>query len=351
VIHYGVNINIRHKPSLSPDFIPFYAFAREYAKGAERKLALAVEREGGYTSVYETHIHGTEERYEADYRYVERLTRFMLWARGGFRISLYCDGAERLARRLSAEYATGGRSFDRVFFSKVFEQPLNIRHVPYREKPASVETSKPFGRCLDGNRIGFDAGGSDRKVSAVIDGETVYSEEVVWHPKLNSDPHYHYQGILDAFRVAASKMPSVDAIGVSTAGIVIDNRVLVASLFQKIPTPYPKDDKNIYIRAARAIGDVPVAVANDGDVSALAGSMSYGQNSVMGIAMGTSQAGGYIDKHGNVTGWLNELAFVPVDLSEEAAYDENASDIGTGCKYFSQDAVIRLAERAGLCTS
>ncbi len=38
--------------------------------------------------------------------------------------------------------------------------------------------------------------------------------------------------------------------------------------------------------------DVPFEVVNDGEVTALAGSMALGQNAVLGIAMGSSMAGG-----------------------------------------------------------
>ena len=145
---------------------------------------------------------------------------------------------------------------------------------------------------MEGCRIGFDAGGSDRKVSAVIDGETVYSEEVVWFPKTNSDPDYHYDGIVSALKSAAEHMPRVDAVGVSSAGVFINNRTMNASLFLQVPKDiYDVKVKDIYIRAIRdTFGDVPYSVINDGDVSALAGAMSLNDNSVLGIAMGTSEA-------------------------------------------------------------
>jgi predicted NBD/HSP70 family sugar kinase len=186
---------------------------------------------------------------------------------------------------------------------------------------------------MDGCRIGFDAGGSDRKVSAVIDGEAVFSEEVVWYPKLNSDPEYHYAGIVDAFKTAASKMPRVDAIGISSAGVYINNRTMVASLFLKVPKDeFDAKIKDIYLRAAKEIGDVPVEVANDGDVTALAGAMDLGVNSILGIAMGTSEAAGFVDANGNITGWLNELAFAPVDAQPDAMRDEWSGDIGCGVR-------------------
>jgi len=83
-------------------------------------------------------------------------------------------------------------------------------------------------------------------------------------------------------------------------------------------------------------------------VTALAGAMDLNDNNVLGIAMGTSEAGGYVDGAGNITGWLNELAFVPCDYSKDAMVDEWSGDYGCGVKYFSQDAVIKLAPAAGI---
>ena len=64
--------------------------------------------------------------------------------------------------------------------------------------------------------------------------------------------------------------------------------------------------------------------------------------------MGTSEAVGYVDEKGNLLGWFNELAFMPVDFNKKAEVDEWSHDYGVGCKYFSQDAVIKLAPKAGI---
>ena len=107
--------------------------------------------------------------------------------------------------------------------------------------------------------------------------------------------------------------------------------------------------KIMYLDVAREIGEnIPVEVANDGDVTALAGAMDLNDNSVLGVAMGTSEAGGYVDPEGNITGWLNELAFVPADYNKDAMVDEWSGDYGCGVKYFSQDGVIKLAPFAGI---
>jgi predicted NBD/HSP70 family sugar kinase len=83
-------------------------------------------------------------------------------------------------------------------------------------------------------------------------------------------------------------------------------------------------------------------------VTALAGSMALGKNGVLGIAMGTSQGGGYIDMDGHITTWLSELAFAPVDLHPDAPPDEWSGDLGVGAQYFSQQAVGRLVPIAGI---
>ena len=345
--YLGISFEMKHAPALDPEFVPFGVWAEEYLKGAAQPIAIAVEKNEGYVSVHHTRIYGTAEMAEADYRYVERYVKFLLWSIGGFKV--YVCGCSELAKRLQQAYVPSGeRAFDYDFFQKLYEQELQIIDLPLDQCPAANETPKPIGGHLEGCRIGFDAGGSDRKVSAVIDGETVYSEEVVWHPKKNPDPTYQYEGILDSFRTAASKMPRVDAIGVSSAGVFIGNAPMISSIFYCVPRDRWDEVKTVFDRAAAAIGDVPIVVANDGDVSALAGAMGMGVGSIMGMAMGTSEAVGYVDKDMNVLGWISELAFAPVDLNENAMVDEWSTDIGVGCKYFSQDAVIKLAPRIGI---
>ena len=345
--YLGVSYNLKHVPALDPEFIPFGVWTDAYLKGAKHPIAIAVERDQGHVSVRHTFIHGTPEMAEADYRYVERYVKFLLWSIGGFRVSI-C-GCSELTKKLQAAYTPQGeRQFDYTFVQQLYEETLEILDLPLEACPEANEVAEPMGGNMDGCRIGFDAGGSDRKVSAVIDGECLYSEEVIWFPKLNEDPDYHYGHILEAFQTAASKMPRVDAIGVSSAGDFIGNEPRVASLFIKVPRENWDKVKSIYTRAAEAIGDVPLVVANDGDVSALAGAMGLDAGKLMGLAMGTSEAVGYVDADKNVLGWINELAFAPVDLQEGAMQDEWSTDFGVGCKYFSQDAVIKLCPAAGI---
>ena len=75
----------------------------------------------------------------------------------------------------------------------------------------------------------------------------------------------------------------------------ISNRVRAASLFRGITDPaiFDRRVKNLFVELGQE-WNVPFEVLNDGDVTALAASMSLGRNSVLGIAMGTSVAAGYV---------------------------------------------------------
>ncbi|MBO4262545.1 MAG: ROK family protein, partial [Clostridia bacterium] len=277
----------------------------------------------------------------------ERMIKTILWVVGGYKI--YISGDKGVYEYIKNAYTENGiRAFDKGFMERVYESKFEVVYCEDKDFPAFKKCSLSVGGHLDGCRIGFDAGGSDRKVSAVIDGEVVYSEEVVWFPKINSDPDYHYKEILTAMKTAASKMPRVDAIGVSSAGVYVNNKIMVASLFLKVnDEDFEKKVKTMYIDVAKEMGDVPLEVANDGDVTALAGAIDLDDNEVLGIAMGTSEAVGYINSDGGLNGWLSELAFVPVDYNEDAMVDEWSGDYGCGVKYFSQDGVIKLAESGG----
>jgi predicted NBD/HSP70 family sugar kinase len=323
------------------------AFEQELS-GRGAPLVIGLLRENGTLTRFETRVHlDGAAGADADLPYIERLVKFLLWQRGGYQV--YIGGPRRIGEYIRSCYSAGGaREFDARFMgNQVYEQPFSVTSCAVAEVPAARESGKPLGRHLDGCRIGFDLGASDRKVSAVIDGVPVFSEEVVWEPRKQSDPGYHYREITSALKTAAAKMPRLDAIGGSSAGIYIDNRPKVASLFRGIPADRFHEIRELFLRI-RAEFNVPLEVINDGDVTALAGSMSLQANGVLGIAMGSSQAAGYVDQNGNLMGWLSELAFAPVDYSPNAPADEWSGDIGVGSQYYSQQAVFRLAPKAGI---
>ncbi len=304
----------RLDPQFSPMSVVYRDFVAEADKNGGEKLVIGIERNKGYMSTFTMTVFPDGVRDNDNIAMVERIVKSLLWFRGGYKIII--AGSKVIFEAIKAAYKKdGARAFDNDFMSGVYEREFEVEWRPIEAAPVDNEGASPVGRHLDGCRIGFDAGGSDRKVSAVINGESVYSEEVVWFPKINSDPQYQYDGIMSAMKSAAAHMPRVDAIGVSSAGVYIDNKIMVASLFLKVSKEdFEKRVKTMYIDIAKEFGDIPLEVANDGDVTALAGAMSLNDNGVLGIAMGTSEAAGYVDNAGNITGWLNEFAFAPVDF-------------------------------------
>lgn len=344
---------MKYIPSLDKNFSPLILKIREFNELVKKSnetcnLTICLERNQGYNYFYNIDIFkdGTGHD-EENYDLVERIVKSLLWIVGGYKI--YVSGSKYIYEHLKEAYSEkGARAFDADFMGNVYENKFEVVLCKKEELPELKVERVELNSNLNGCRIGFDAGGSDRKVSAVVDGEVLFSDETVWYPKINADPEYQYQGILDSMKRAASYMPRVDAIGVSSAGIYVDNKIMVASLFLKVSKEdFNKKVKTMYIDIAKEFGDVPLVVANDGDVTALAGAMELKDNEVLGIAMGTSEAAGYVDEEGKLKGWLNELAFVPVDFNKDAMVDEWSGDYGCGVKYFSQDGVIKLAELGG----
>jgi len=311
-------------------------------------LSIAIEKEDDSISVYKTKVFSDESDFAFfNNFYTEQLIKTLLWTYGGYKIII--EGPKKIGEYIKKIYSKEGkRSFDANFMSGIYEKPFMVEITDTGKIFSTREKSIPLGGHLDGCRIGFDLGASDRKVSAVINGKVVFSEEVVWNPGVQNDPSYHYHEIMSMLHRAAAHMPYVQAIGGSSAGIYINNRVMSASIFRAIsPDLFESKVKNIFLDIQKE-WNVPLKVINDGEVTALAGSMSLKKNAVLGIAMGSSEAGGYINKRGNINDWLNELAFVPVDLNSDAPIDEWSGDRGCGVQYLSQVAAIRLAKRAGI---
>jgi len=340
-------------PPLHSELVPAALWNRAYrsaaaADGRSVPLVVGLERTDGSVSRYETLVFPSEHPlFEAGIRHAERLVKSLLWMRGGFRV--FVGGPAPVGESIRKAYSRRGRrAFDADLMSTAYDKKFSVEVTSAESVPPALEKTRPLGRHLDGCRIGFDLGASDRKVSAVVEGETVFSEEVPWDPRNQSNPLYHYHQVMSGLHQAASHLPRVDAIGGSAAGIYIDNRAMVASLFRGIPrAEFRKKIKPMFLRM-RKEWKVPFEVVNDGEVTALAGSMSLNANRVLGIALGSSQAGGYVNEKGHITGWLNELAFAPVDFGPGAPVDEWSGDAGCGVQYFSQQAVFRLAGRAGI---
>ncbi len=354
----SLDVSVGSKPELDPDFLPAVLWNRAFraavaAEPNSTELRLAITRPDTTAFRYNTAILPHRGSNVAlNERYVERLVKSLLWFRGGSRI--HVGGCEEIASMLRRRYApNGARAFDNTTIgSQIFGEALQVIAASLDDVPEARSSTVALGRNLDGCRIGFDLGGSDRKCAALIDGEVVHAEEVPWSPYFETDPDYHYRGIDDTLRRAAAKLPRVDAIGGSAAGVYVNNEVRVASLFRGVSAEdFETKVRRIFFRLKDAWGGVPFEVVNDGEVTALAGSMALGSNSaggLLGISMGTSLAAGYCDPQGRITPGINELAFAPVDLREGAPADEWSGDLGCGVQYFSQQGVARLAPLAGI---
>ena len=337
---------------LDPTFDPVIAADRAYRNAAAQDphrapIAIAVSRPDGSISRVDSAVVGAVHPMAGkSQQTVKRIIKRLLWERGGSHLIL--AGPDNLTGSVVRDYMPkGARSFDAEIMARIYNRTMTVETMELDRVPEARETSQRLGGHLDGCRIGFDLGASDWKIAAVIDGEAVFTDETPWDPSSQADPAYHDRILSEGLARAAKHLPRVDAIGGSAAGVYVDNRVRVASLFRGVAHEDWPQVESLFVRLQET-WKVPMAIVNDGDVAALGGALSLGRRSLLGLALGSSEACGYIDPRGNLTGWLNELAFVPIDLQPDAPVDDWSKDQGCGAQYLSQQGVLRLAERAGL---
>ena len=313
-------------------------------------VSIAWEREEGKIFRYDLPIpkRMDSEAVKFTAHVVERVVKFALWAAGGWK--LYLAGPDAIVKPIARAYTKkGARKFDFDFFSSIYSRPVEVEIVPLKKMPVTTEKLAQVKTVADGNRIGFDLGASDFKISALKKGKVVFSKEFPWDPRNNADPEYHYQKLTAGLKEAAAALPKVDAIGGSTAGVLVGQKMGLASLFRAVKEKNPdkfETAQNLFYRIEKDWG-VPFAVYNDGDVTALAGMISMNKDGILGVAMGSSEAVGYVDPKRRMTGRICELAFAPVDLNPAAPKDEWSGDYGVGAMAFSQQAVNWLAEKHG----
>lgn len=316
------------------------------AAESSRRIRVRIGRPDG--TVFD-HVFPLPESSSAGYESFEREIKSLLWLKGGSRVAT--DAPAEWRERAAEEYRAGSRRFDSsVIGEKVFGEPVSFASLEESGGgPSPAASHRGAGGFYKGCRIGFDLGGSDRKCAAVKDGEVVFSEEVPWDPYFQKDPAYHWEGIVDSIERAAKHLPRIDAIGGSAAGIYVNNEPKVGSLFRGVAeADFDREIRPLFQRLSKAYNGVPVEVVNDGEATALSAAQGRGLRGVLGIAMGTSMAVGYVDGNGLLTPWLNELAFVPVEYHGNAPVDEWSGDRGCGAQYFSQQAVGRLLPWTGL---
>lgn len=120
--YLGIEYSVQNLPALDKQFIPFGVWAKAYRKEAVRPFKIAVERENGLVSVFETKLRGAEFA-EANARFAERYVKMLLWSVGGWRV--YLCGDDAVAKRMQDAYRMGGaREFDVGFMQDVKERSI-----------------------------------------------------------------------------------------------------------------------------------------------------------------------------------------------------------------------------------
>jgi len=320
------------------------------AKSDANLVSIAWERENGNIFRYDFPIPKRLDPSAVDFvRHVaERIVKFILWSAGGWK--LYLAGPDAIVKPIAKAYTkNGARKFDYGFFNDLYGRPFEVVITTTAKMPEMTERTSIVKTVADGCRIGFDLGASDFKISALNRGKVVFSKEFPWDPRNQPDPEYHYKKLSAGLKQAAASLPRVDAIGGSTAGTLVGKRLGPASLLRAVLEKNPKkknDARNLFFRIEKDWG-VPFEVFNDGDVTALAGAISMKKKGILGVAMGSSEAVGFVNPKGAMTGRISELAFAPVDMNPCAPADEWSGDTGVGAMYFSQQAVDWLARKHG----
>jgi predicted NBD/HSP70 family sugar kinase len=340
------------KTPLSADFCPVILGIRNYTQrvkesGKAKPVAVALERDGDSVARLDLEVNADPDFAPNDtILFVERMVKSLLWTYGGS--TLHINGPDLVTNAICRMYTAGGeREPDARRMELIFGNPFKVRVVAADEVPIARSKDIRLGGFSNGCRIGFDLGASDYKLAAVDNGRVLFTTEIPWDPSVQKDPQYHIRHIREGLKLAASHLTRVDAIGGSAAGAYIRNEVRYASLFRSIPSGlFEEWIKPLFHNLAKE-WNVPLQVMNDGEVTALAGSMSMDMPSLLGIAMGSSEAAGYVNERSAFTGDYHELAYVPVDNHPRAPLEPISKDRGCGAQYFSQQAVARLATNAG----
>ncbi len=327
-------------------------FLRSQAHGSGQTIGVAWEREDGNVYRYDVEVPRRIHPVAMPgvMHLVERVAKFVLWSAGGWKLHL--SGPDEIVAPIAKAYSKkGARAFDYAFFNDLYGRPVETSIVPLRKMPETHEREVVVKNNVNGCRIGFDLGASDFKISALKRGKVVFSKEFPWDPRNQADPEYHFQKLNAGLHEAAEALGGkVDAIGGSTAGTLVGKRLGPASLIRAVleKAPEKKDAARSLFSRVEEEWKCPFEVFNDGDVTALAGAIATKRSGILGIAMGSSEAVGYINPKGALTGRISELAFAPVDLNPNAPRDEWSGDAGVGAMYFSQQAVDHLARSFGM---
>mmetsp|Transcript_86996 Transcript_86996/g.211103 ORF Transcript_86996/g.211103 Transcript_86996/m.211103 type:complete len:656 (-) Transcript_86996:104-2071(-) len=343
---------------LDPDFAPVVLGKKKYleaAKDCKDKLDWALVRTDGCARYTLPVFPEKSKDVMASTFLAGVLIQEMLWQRSGYQL-LLC-GPSRICKALKRAFSKGGAyEFEISSMPNVCgtpEQAFEVKIVAsVDEMPEAKDSPQEMGKDSSGCRLAFDLGKSDIKTVAVKDGEVLYSKETEWDVT-DADPQYHYDAVVAALKLAAEKLPKVEAIGGSATGTVgANNEATWCDIFPNVPRDvYKEKVVDIFTRIAKEVaGDVPLKVINDGEVTALAAAAKIGAGNIMGISMGSDEGAGYANKDGNLTGWINEMGYVRIDFSPSGARNPWDGGVHTGCShmYLGQRGATKLAAKGGV---
>jgi hypothetical protein len=146
----------RVQPPLDENFRPAILTNQNFQREVESigvRLMFGLERSTSEFSRFETKIYPDgHPNFDANYQYIERIVKFLLWQRGGH--TLYVGDSHKIAEYLRKTYsADGTKSFDYKFMGEqVYEKDFSVIACDVDVVPASHET----GHCTQvGHRIGL----------------------------------------------------------------------------------------------------------------------------------------------------------------------------------------------------
>jgi len=344
---------------LDPGFRPLVLAKRSYLEATKEctdKLEWALVRANGVAR-YSLPVFDEKSRDARTSIYLAGvLIQEMLWQRSASELKLF--GPAKICKGVKAAYSLGGTyEFD------IKQMPHVCGHAEKSFEVTIVESASDLPEALDkpevcgtdatGCRLAFDLGKSDIKTVAVKDNEVLYSKETEWDVT-NPDPEYHYKEIVAAMKLAAEKLPKIDAIGGSATGTVSpDNEATWCDIFPNVPPDvYKEKVVDIFKRIAKDVAgkEVPLKVINDGEVTALAAFAKIKAGNILGISMGSSEGAGYANKDGHLLGWISELCYVKLDLNPKAPTDpwSKGTHRGLSHMYLGQRGATKLAAKGGV---
>jgi len=330
----------------------------EAAKDCADKLDWALPRADGCAR-YTLPVFADSDKNSSTSAYLAGvLIQEMIWQRSASKLML-C-GPAKLCKALKSAFSKGGQyEFEIMQMPHVNGTPdakFEVEIVSaVSDLPAAKDTPQVCGKDANGVRLAFDLGKSDIKTVAVKDGKVLDSKETEWDVT-NPDPDYHYKAIIDAMKGTAERggiTGKIQAIGGSATGTISgDNEATWCDIFPNVPKDvYKAKVVDIFKRIAKEMaGDVPLKVINDGEVTALAAVQKINHGNVLGVSMGSSEGGGYANADGNLTGWINELCYIRLDLNPRAPTDPWSKGAHTGLShmYLGQRGATKLAHRGGV---